>query len=205
MLLPNDFLKMDLSKRRKVYGLKLLQSADSLLTGEVKCIYKSYVISQYIIDMGMYQLAEEIIKDRKNGITSKYINYLEKYLQNKMTLKKGEKAPEFYLLSSKNEYKNLADYKGKIVLLNFWFPGCTGCKLEIPYEKKLVTDYKGKAFQLINICFYTSSKEVWYKAINEFGMEGINLYANGNWQNKLIEKYKITAYPHYTLIDDDLK
>jgi len=128
------------------------------------------------------------------------ISYLEKYLKDKSTLKKGIKAPEFYLVDTNNEYKSLSDFKGSVLLLNFWFPGCKGCIMEIPFEKKIIKEFENKNFNLINICFYSSISN-WKNAIKELGMEGVNLFANKNWQQKLIKNYKLSFYPHYTLID----
>lgn len=202
MLMVKDSSVFNPIENKKLIGLKELQLADNLLNGEIESIFKSYIISEFIIDQGLNDLAGEIIEEQKDKIIPKYRYYLKKYLQDRMTLKEGTKAPPFYLLNSNNEIKTLTDYKGKVVLLNFWFPGCTGCRLEIPYEEKLINDFMDADFKLINVCF-TGSEEIWQKAVKEFGMKGINLYANENWQKKLIENYRIAKYPHYTLIDKE--
>ncbi len=41
-------------------------------------------------------------------------------------------APAFQLADSSGTNKRVADYRGKVVLLNFWATECGGCKLEIP-------------------------------------------------------------------------
>jgi len=87
-----------------------------------------------------------------------------------------------------------------VVLLNFWFPGCACCKIELPFEKRLVKKFNKNKFKLINICFYAEIKD-WHRAIKQFNLEGINLFANMNWQSKLEKRYKISSFPHYTLID----
>jgi thiol-disulfide isomerase/thioredoxin len=40
----------------------------------------------------------------------------------------------------------LAEYKGKVVLLDFWAVNCGGCKLEIPWYVQLDRNIIGKAF-----------------------------------------------------------
>lgn len=61
----------------------------------------------------------------------------------------GKTAPEFKLPSSKGGEINLADYKGKLVLLNFWASWCPPCRAEMPGFIKLQEDYKGKPFSII--------------------------------------------------------
>lgn len=203
--LYKEFKQMDVEGRRKIYGIKVLQLTDSLLTGEVEEIFKCYAITSFIIDNGMYDLAAKIINNEKQKFADKkYIGYLERYLRDRMTLKPGTSAPGFYLMDSRNEYKYLSDFKGSVLLLNFWFPGCAGCKMEIPFEHKLIEIFKSEKFHLINICLFTT-QETWEKVIAKLGMKGINLFAEGNWQKKLIENYKISSYPHYTLIDKNGK
>ncbi len=201
LLLSKEILQMSLAERKKDMGPRYLKATDSLLTGEVKEVYKTYIISSFIIDFGMYDVASNIIAEEKGKMNEKYINYLEEYLIDRTTLKPGVSAPDFYLQDINNKLTTLNEYKGNIVLLNFWFPGCTPCINEIPYERKLVDEFENSNFKLINICLF-SSEENWRKTIEKFEMKGEHLFANENWQKILIEKYKLVSYPSYILIDE---
>ncbi|MGW7365961.1 TlpA family protein disulfide reductase [Streptomyces sp. NPDC054841] len=46
---------------------------------------------------------------------------------------------------------DLADYKGKIVVLNLWGSWCTPCRAEAPYLAKVAKDTKGKGVEFIGI------------------------------------------------------
>ena len=45
----------------------------------------------------------------------------------------------------------LADYKGKVVLLDFWATWCVPCKIEIPIFIDLYNRYKGQGFEVVSI------------------------------------------------------
>ena len=53
-------------------------------------------------------------------------------------------APNFTLSDSNGASVRLADYKGSVVLLDFWATWCHGCKTEIPWYMEFQNKYKDK-------------------------------------------------------------
>src|ERR1700691_2022225 len=51
-------------------------------------------------------------------------------------------AVAFQLADSSGTNKQVTDYRGKVVLLNFWATDCGGCKLEIPWLIELELAHK---------------------------------------------------------------
>src|SRR5262249_12447801 len=45
----------------------------------------------------------------------------------------------------------LADYKGKVVLLDFWATWCVPCKMEIPIFIDLYNKYKSQGFEVVSV------------------------------------------------------
>ncbi len=61
----------------------------------------------------------------------------------------GKIAPDFTLASATEGEIKLADYKGKLVLLNFWASWCPPCRAEIPGFIKIQEEYKDKGFTIL--------------------------------------------------------
>ena len=53
--------------------------------------------------------------------------------------------------SENGQDKKLSDYKGKVILLNFWATWCGPCKRELPDLSQLAKDLSGKDFKLIGV------------------------------------------------------
>jgi len=63
----------------------------------------------------------------------------------------GAPAEEFKLIDLEGKWLSLADYKGKVVLLNFWATWCGPCRVEMPSMEVLYQDFKDKGFEILAI------------------------------------------------------
>lgn len=63
----------------------------------------------------------------------------------------GRQAPGFNLSNLQGEPVNLADYRGKIVFLNFWATWCEPCKEEMPSMQRLYAKMQGRPFEILAI------------------------------------------------------
>ena len=64
---------------------------------------------------------------------------------------KRNAAPAFTLKDSNGTTVSLADYKGKVVLLNFWATWCGPCKIEIPWFVEFEQQYKDRGFAVLGV------------------------------------------------------
>ena len=61
----------------------------------------------------------------------------------------GNRAPDFDLESLDDQYISLSQYRGKIVVLNFWYVGCGPCIEEMPYFQDLEEQWPGDTEMVI--------------------------------------------------------
>lgn len=60
-------------------------------------------------------------------------------------------APEFELKDADGKVVRLSDYKGKVVLLNFWATWCGPCKIEMPWFIEFERKYKDRGFAVVGV------------------------------------------------------
>ena len=79
---------------------------------------------------------------------------LQKYLKQQKTPKNpaiGLQRPEFAAMDLKGQLRNIKEWDGKLIFLNFWATWCPPCKKEIPAFIELQKAYGDQGFQIIGI------------------------------------------------------
>jgi len=65
--------------------------------------------------------------------------------------KERKKAPDFALKDANGRTVHLSDYRGKVVLLDFWATWCGPCKIEIPWFQEFERQNKDKGFAVLGV------------------------------------------------------
>jgi len=69
-------------------------------------------------------------------------------------------APEIRLKDLNGKEVSLADYKGQVVLLNFWATWCDPCRVEIPWLIDLQAKYASRGFTVVGVAMDEEGKSV---------------------------------------------
>jgi len=65
--------------------------------------------------------------------------------------KDRQTAPDFTLKDATGKAVKLSDYRGKVVLLNFWATWCGPCKIEIPWFMEFEQKHKDQGFAVLGV------------------------------------------------------
>jgi peroxiredoxin len=108
-------------------------------------------------------------------------------------------APDFDLREAPGKSVKLSDFRGKVVLLNFWATWCGGCKVEIPEFIEFQNKYKGSGFEAIGI----STDEDGWKVVKPFMEEKKINYTVVLGDDEICKRYGVEAMPVTLLIDKE--
>ncbi len=109
----------------------------------------------------------------------------------------GQQAPDFALKSSTGENMRLSEYRGDVVMINFWATWCGPCRQEMPLLDELYTRYQRVGFNLLGVNIDDDSSRA-MKMVDELGVSFPVLFDARKEVSKL---YEVNAMPVTVLVD----
>jgi thiol-disulfide isomerase/thioredoxin len=95
---------------------------------------------------------------------------------------------------------NLANMKGKIVLIDFWATWCGPCLREIPQVLQVYDKYHQKGLEIIGISF-DENLDLLKQMIQNKKMPWSQYFDGNQWGNKYGLEYGVIAIPTMWLVD----
>jgi thiol-disulfide isomerase/thioredoxin len=99
--------------------------------------------------------------------------------------------------------KSLADFKGKVVLLNIWASWCVPCREEMPALDRLETELGGKDFAVVAVNIDKGGPDKARAFLADTGATRLTLYTDSS--GKLFAALKAVGMPTTLMLDRDGK
>lgn len=125
-----------------------------------------------------------------------------KYQRERLSI--GKPAPEFSFPNPEGD-KNygIEDFKGKVLLVDFWASWCGPCVAEIPHLKEVYAKYKSKGVEILSVSI-DSKDEQWKKALAEQNMSWYQVCAPSAGKD-IMKEYQFSGIPYMVLLDREGK
>lgn len=107
------------------------------------------------------------------------------------------KAPDFTLKSRSGKNIRLSDFRGEVVLLNFWASWCGPCRQEMPLLEAMYKRYKKLGFTVVGVNVEQDNQKA-KGYLSDITVSFPILYDTASTASKL---YKVSAMPTTVIID----
>jgi peroxiredoxin len=106
-------------------------------------------------------------------------------------------APDFSLEARGGKTVNLAQYKGQVVMINFWATWCGPCRQEMPLLESIYKKYNKMGFTLLGVNVEPDSKpaEDWLKATP------VSFPVLFDKDSKVSKLYQVSGMPSTVIVD----
>lgn len=108
-------------------------------------------------------------------------------------------APDFTLESRQGENLRLQDFRGEVVMLNFWASWCGPCRQEMPLMDELYEQYKDLGFTILAVNVDEDRGEA-HRFLDKVPVSYPILY---DPESNVSEQYEVQAMPTTVMIDRD--
>lgn len=101
---------------------------------------------------------------------------------------------------SNGKQVSLADFRGHVVVVDFWFPNCGPCRESFPHLQKIAQKYKGQGLVVIAINGIEAQDSFVLSMLRSKGYDFIPLKGRQQWA---LDVYHVQAFPSTFLIGED--
>ena len=124
------------------------------------------------------------------------------------SVEEGNNAPDFKIFAFENENYNskqevsLSDFSGLPIVINFYYPSCPPCRVEMPDLEYISNEYDGR-LEVIGIQqLGIDSVEDGQIFVDQFGL---TFLLGPDPDNQIMKKYEIVGFPTTIILDKDHK
>ncbi len=125
------------------------------------------------------------------------------YRPPKTPLVPGSPAPDFsFRPFPDGDEISLSEFRGDVVLLDFWATWCVPCMDELPRLKQLYADYHDQGFHIVGVSLDTNEASL-SQVLEEQQIDWPQYFDGGGWDTEIAQLYRVEATPHMLLLGPD--
>jgi peroxiredoxin len=122
----------------------------------------------------------------------------------RVELRVGSELPDFQFTDFKGKKRQLSEFKGKYLLIDFWGLWCPACRKELPYLRAAYSRYQARGLEILGLD--TDEPEIVAQVKSQFDKQGMTwTQATKESIRDVIKSYRIHYYPSTLLLGPDGK
>ena len=144
---------------------------------------------------------EEVLKKFAAGSDAKTAEAAKATLEKRQKMASLKTKPvDLKFTATDGKEIDLANFRGKVVLVDFWASWCGPCIGEMPNVVSTYQKLHGKGFEILGISL-DQDKEAMEAALKKHDMTWTQYFDGAGWQNKISTSFGISSIPAAWLID----
>ena len=116
-----------------------------------------------------------------------------------LILQPGQPAPDFTLNDPDGQAVSLSQFKGKVVLLDFWASWCGPCIADLGTLRKIKEQVTAQPVVFLNVSL-DENEAAWKQAIAKHQIQGVHVRSGGH-SEQVAQAYNVGSLPRYYLVD----
>jgi len=128
-----------------------------------------------------------------------YTEAVQAVLDKALKLQPGQPAPDFTLYALDGQSVSLSQFKGQVVLLDFWASWCGPCIGDLPALRVIKEQTAALPVVFVNLSL-DEDEAAWREAVDKHEIKGVHVRADG-WGADVAKSYQVISLPSYYLVD----
>ncbi|MCF6181069.1 TlpA disulfide reductase family protein [Lutibacter sp.] len=206
-LIRSDFESFKRSYKSDAnWNSKLFQKLAKIIEKKPSNSYSGYLLAEQVIneDLNIDQIKYLFKKIDSNALSNTQLESIRRVVYPDLSIEVGKQLFDFDLPNLKNEIISSKNFRGKVVLIDFWASWCAPCRKVNPELLEIYKQFKDNEFTVLGVSLDVDLKK-WNNAIVEDKLIWENIIDIEGFNGEIAAKYNVTSIPTNFLVSKNGK